>query len=39
MKIVLIEEMVEKKEGEVDYVVYGANLTLLNLEEAMIYGL
>uniref|UniRef100_A0A2N9FL31 Uncharacterized protein n=1 Tax=Fagus sylvatica TaxID=28930 RepID=A0A2N9FL31_FAGSY len=35
----VIEEMMEKENGEADYIVYGANLTLLNLEEAKIYDL
>ncbi|KAF3962415.1 hypothetical protein ACB098_12G077900 [Castanea mollissima] len=35
----LIEEMVENENGEVDCIVCGANLTLLNLEEAKVYGL
>ncbi|XP_050215552.1 protein ECERIFERUM 26-like [Mercurialis annua] len=35
----LIEELVEKDNGMVDYILYGANLTFLNLEEANLYGL
>ncbi|EEF26888.1 transferase, putative [Ricinus communis] len=34
-----IGEIVEKDNGVLDYIVYGANLTFLNLEEANIYGL
>ncbi|KAJ7965824.1 protein ECERIFERUM 26-like [Quillaja saponaria] len=35
----LVEEMVEKDEEKGDFVVYGTNLTFVNLEEANIYGL
>ncbi|KAF5455982.1 hypothetical protein F2P56_025501 [Juglans regia] len=35
----MTEEIVEKENGEADYIAYGANLTFVNLEEAEIYGL
>lgn len=35
----VIEELVEKENGVSDFVVYGANLTFVNLEEAKIYDL
>ncbi|KAB1213591.1 Protein ECERIFERUM 26 [Morella rubra] len=35
----LIEELVEKDHGVSDFVVYGAKLTFVNLEEADFYGL
>lgn len=34
-----IEEVVEKENGNVDLVVYGANLTFVNMEEAEVYGM
>ncbi|KAK3423465.1 hypothetical protein EUGRSUZ_F00422 [Eucalyptus grandis] len=34
-----IEEMVEKDDGKLDYIAYGANLTFVNLEGADVYGL
>ncbi|CAK9186588.1 unnamed protein product [Ilex paraguariensis] len=35
----LIEELIESDKAESDFIVYGANLTFVNLEEAEIYGL
>lgn len=35
----LIEEMVGKDDGKLDYIAYGANLTFVNLEGADVYGL
>lgn len=35
----IIEEIMEKDEGKEDFIVYGANLTFVNLEDANIYGL
>ncbi|XP_030542784.1 protein ECERIFERUM 2 [Rhodamnia argentea] len=35
----MIEEMVEKDEGKLDFIAYGANLTFVNLDGADIYGL
>jgi hypothetical protein len=34
-----IEEVVEKDNGVFDYIVYGANLTFVDLEETNFYGL
>ncbi|OIT34331.1 protein eceriferum 1 [Nicotiana attenuata] len=34
----VVEELMEKENGILDFVVYGANLTFVNLEEANIYG-
>lgn len=34
-----IEEMVKRDDGKGDFLVYGANLTFVNLEEVEIYGL
>lgn len=34
----VVEELMEKENGTLDFVVYGANLTFVNLEEANIYG-
>lgn len=34
-----IEEMVGRDDGQSDYILYGANLTIVNLEEADMYGL
>ncbi|KAL5559966.1 hypothetical protein UlMin_036177 [Ulmus minor] len=33
-----IEELIEKNIGKEDYILYGANLTFVNLEELEIYG-
>ncbi|XP_057975038.1 protein ECERIFERUM 2-like [Malania oleifera] len=35
----MIEEMMERENGNVDLVVYGANLTFVNLENAKVYGM
>lgn len=35
----IIKEMVERNNGEKDFIAYGANLTFVNLEEVDIYGL
>ncbi|XP_059633013.1 protein ECERIFERUM 2 [Cornus florida] len=35
----MIEELVEMENGKSDFLVYGANLTFVNLEEANMYGL
>ncbi|XP_015060148.1 protein ECERIFERUM 2 [Solanum pennellii] len=35
----IVEELMEKENGVSDFIVYGANLTFVNLEEAMIYDL
>lgn len=35
----LIEETMEKGNGVADYIVYGANLTFVNWEDADVYGL
>ncbi|XP_016447289.1 protein ECERIFERUM 2 [Nicotiana tabacum] len=34
----VVEELMEKENGTLDFVVYGANLTFVNLEKANIYG-
>ncbi|KAK7282900.1 hypothetical protein RIF29_12011 [Crotalaria pallida] len=34
----IMEKLVEKDEGKEDFIVYGANLTFVDLEEAEIYG-
>ncbi|KAE9603826.1 putative putrescine N-hydroxycinnamoyltransferase [Lupinus albus] len=34
----IMEKLIEKDEGKEDYIVYGANLTFVDLEEAEIYG-
>ncbi|KAK4354748.1 hypothetical protein RND71_026942 [Anisodus tanguticus] len=35
----VVEELMEKENGDSDFVVYGENLTFVNLEEARIYDL
>ncbi|KAG5573365.1 hypothetical protein H5410_063131 [Solanum commersonii] len=35
----VVEELMEKENGVPDFIVYGANLTFVNLEEAKIYDL
>ncbi|KAJ8440071.1 hypothetical protein Cgig2_025270 [Carnegiea gigantea] len=34
----IIEEVVEKDNGKFNYIIYGANLTLVDMEDANIYG-
>lgn len=34
----MVEEMVERDKGKFDYIVYGANLTFVDMEDASIYG-
>ena len=34
----LVEEVVEKDSGKFDYIIYGANLTFVDMEDADIYG-